>query len=139
MGNSQTYRKANFEDVQSLCKNNSNSLLINTLDRNEQKCLLINTICCDREEEVINSYLGKAKDKIIVIYGRNSNDKKIYEKYDQLSSLGFCNLYLYVGGLFEWLLLQDIYGEEEFPTTEKELDILRFKSLSLFNTPLLKN
>jgi len=29
--------------------------------------------------------------------------------------------------LFEWLLLQDIYGYDEFPTTIKVLDILKYK------------
>ena len=47
-------------------------------------------------------------------------------------SLGFYNVYLYNGGLFEWLLLQDIYGFDEFPTTKKELDILKYKPKSGF-------
>ena len=34
--------------------------------------------------------------------------------------------HLYVGGLFEWLCLQDIYGQSEFPTTNIELDITEF-------------
>ena len=53
----------------------------------------------------------------IIIYGKNCNDEKIYIKYQQLISLGFYNVFIYVGGLFEWLLLQDIYGSDEFPTT----------------------
>ena len=53
----------------------------------------------------------------IIIYGKNSDDQTIYNKYDQLNKLGFYNIYLYSGGLFEWLLLQDIYGRDEFPTT----------------------
>jgi len=39
--------------------------------------------------------------------------------------------------LFEWLLLQDIYGSEEFPTTSHELDILKYKPMSAFNNLLL--
>ena len=58
-------------------------------------------------------------------------------KYTQLLNLGFTNVYIYPGGLFEWLCLQDIYGFENFPTTKKELDILRFKGRSIFNTFLL--
>ena len=49
------------------------------------------------------------------------------------------NVYVYPGGLFEWLLLQDIYGEDNFPTTLKELDILKYKPLSVFNTKCIKN
>ena len=56
----------------------------------------------------------------------------------------FCNLApypintkLYIGGLFEWLLLQDIYGDDEFKTTKKELDILKFKPQSNLSTMLV--
>ena len=74
----------------------------------------------------------------IIIYGKNSNDEKIYNKYNQLISLGFYNVYIYSGGLFEWLMLQDIYGEKEFPTTKKELDILKYKSNKCLHIPLLE-
>ena len=52
-------------------------------------------------------------------------------------SLGFINVYMYSGGLFEWLLLQDIYGDEEFPTTKKDIDILKYKPRKLFNVMYL--
>jgi hypothetical protein len=74
----------------------------------------------------------------IIIYGRNCNDEKIYSKYKQLNSLGFYNVYIYSGGLFEWLMLQDIYGVDDFPTTKKELDILRFKPHKILNIQLLE-
>ena len=74
----------------------------------------------------------------IIIYGRNCNDEKIYSKYKQLNSLGFYNVYIYSGGLFEWLMLQDIYGVDDFPTTKKELDILRFKPQKILNIQLLE-
>jgi len=38
-------------------------------------------------------------------------------------------VYIYKGGLFEWMLLQDIYGEDEFPTTSKQMDILLYRPL----------
>jgi hypothetical protein len=69
----------------------------------------------------------------IVIYGMNSSDESIVAKYNQLNKLGFTNIYVYVGGLFEWLLLQDIYGDDMFKTTKKELDILKFKGKSKLN------
>jgi hypothetical protein len=34
--------------------------------------------------------------------------------------------------------LQDIYGSSDFPTTKKELDILKFKPNKVLNIPLLK-
>ena len=66
-----------------------------------------------------------------MIYGENSIDSKVIEKYNQLYKLGFVNLFVYIGGLFEWLLLQDIYGDDEFPTTSKIVDILKYKGKSI--------
>jgi hypothetical protein len=40
--------------------------------------------------------------------------------------------------MFEWLLLQDIYGAAEFPTTKKELDLLKYKPSQLLNIALLE-
>ena len=139
MGNSQSSIKINYEDVQFIIKNPEGHLLINTLSSSEQNCLIVNTINFNNEENIINTCIKRgAKDIKIVIYGKNSNDEKLYNKYSQLTSLGFHNVYIYTGGLFEWLMLQDIYGEKEFPTTKKELDILKYKPNKVFNVPLLE-
>ena len=140
MGNSQSSSiKINYEDIQFITKNPEGHLLINTLSTSEQNCLIINTININNEENVINTCIKRGmKDIKIVIYGKNSNDDKIYNKYNQLTSLGFYNVYIYTGGLFEWLMLQDIYGEKEFPTTSKELDILKYKPNKVLNVPLLE-
>lgn len=132
MGQSQSIKKTNFEDIQCIFKNNHKIILINTLNSNEQQCLIKGTIPIDKEENIINANIHKPNITIIV-YGKNSVEKEPYKKIRQLLSLGFYNVYLYSGGLFEWLLLQDIYGEDEFPTTKKELDILKFKPKSSFN------
>jgi hypothetical protein len=63
----------------------------------------------------------------IVVYGKNAGDPNVEKKYQQLVSLGFSDIYIYSGGMFEWMLLQDIYGAREFPSTSKELDILKFR------------
>jgi len=125
--------------MQKAVKNNEIYIIINTLDSFNQKCLIKNTIKVEEEEIIINNLLKKAKDKIIIIYGKNCNDDKVYKKYEQLIGLGFTNLYVYVGGMFEWLLLQDIYGKELFPTTSEELDILKYKSHRIFDVQYLKN
>lgn len=139
MGNSQSIQKINFEDMQSVIKNPEIYLIINTLPESEQNCLIPNTIAPVQEETMINSFLQKRIKEIrIVIYGRNSNDDKIYEKYNQLIKLGFHNIFLYTGGLFEWLMLQDIYGFNEFPTTSKQLDFLKYKPKQVLNVGLLK-
>ena len=44
---------------------------------------------------------------------------RILKKYRQLVDLGFSNVYIYTGGLFEWLLLQDIYGSTNFQQPQK--------------------
>ena len=139
MGNSQSMQKINFEDVQYVIKNKEIYILINTLSENEQKCLIINTIDIFKETELINSLLANGNKQVkIIIYGKNCNDQKIYDKYNQLYSLGFYNLYIYAGGIFEWLMLQDIYGDKDFPTTTKELNILQYKPNKVLNVPLLE-
>lgn len=132
MGNtSSSIKKINFEDIQQILKNNRGYLLINTLKEHEQECLIKGTVSIDKEVNIVNSNLNNLNTTIIV-YGKNSVEKEPYDKVYQLMSLGFHNVYLYNGGLFEWLLLQDIYGFDEFPTTKKELDILKYKPKSAF-------
>ena len=69
----------------------------------------------------------------------NASDETIVRKYNQLTSLGLINVVIYPGGLFEWLLLQDIFCNEDFPTTKKELDILKYKGNKLGNRLMLTN
>ena len=96
-----------------------------------QDCLIINTLKASDEANILNDLLKKNNKKTIVVYGMNACDDVLVAKYNQLIKLGFTNVYVYPGGLFEWLLLQDVYGTESFPTTKKELDILQFKGDSL--------
>lgn len=137
MGNSTSIKKINFEDIQTSIKDN-NTIIISTLNSKLQNCLIKGTILLNNEEKVINANLNNYNLKII-IYDKNCNEQKPYDKYKQLISLGFRNIYIYSGGLFEWLLLQDIYGFDNFPTTTKEIDILQYKPSSFLNTPLLTN
>jgi len=130
-GNSRSIKKVNFEDIQQIFRTNQNSLLINTLSENEQSCLIKGTVSIQDEIRLINENIYKSSINIIV-YGKNTSEISPYKKVEQLMGLGFYNVYLYPGGLFEWLCLQDIYGFEEFPTTSKELDILMYKPVSAF-------
>jgi hypothetical protein len=131
MGNERSIKKVNFEDIQQIWKNNQPILLINTLSDSEQNCLIKRTVSVKDEVRLINEYIRKPSIKIIV-YGKNTSEISPYKKIEQLTSLGFYNVFLYPGGLFEWLCLQDIYGYEEFPTTTNELDLLKFKPISAF-------
>lgn len=139
MGNTQPIQKINFEDVQYVLKNNDIYILINTLNTSEQDCLILNTLRYEKEEEIINKFLKTGNKNVkIVVYGKNCNDEQIYKKFNQLSSLGFYNTYIYLGGLFEWLLLQDIYGDKEFPTTSKQIDILKYKPHKMIGVKMIE-
>ena len=126
-------KNINFEDMQVSIKNPTNNLIINTMSINEQNCLIRNTVSYDQEENLINNLLTKGISKKIVIYGKNDVDESVDKKYQQLLSLGFSDIYVYRGGMFEWLLLQDIYGTTEFPTTSKILDLLKYRPIRLHN------
>ena len=133
MGNTYSINKINYESMKKIINNNSDSkfIIINTLKLDNQSCLISNTVSCGEEINVINDYICKNKNINIVIYGENSIDNTIITKYNQLEGLGFNNLYVYIGGLFEWLLLQDIYGYDEFPTTSKTIELLKYRGKSL--------
>ena len=125
-------QRINFEDMQLAQKNDS--LIISTLPSSEQGVLIANTISWEKEIKAVE--LAITKKHYVFVYGRHSNDETIYSKYEQIRKLGG-KVYLYTGGLFEWLLLQDIYGYSEFPTTTKTLDLLKYKPPTLLNTKYL--
>ena len=125
MGQQQS-KQFNFEDVQQMIKN-KNTIIINVLPTSQQTCLIKNTLSINSEVKTMNELLKTNKSVNIIIYGKNTSDINVKKKQKQLISLGFYNVFIYMGGLFEWLLLQDIYGRDEFPTTSEELDLLKFK------------
>ncbi len=141
---SSSISKVNYEDMQCMCRTAtpiqehkySNYyapthpwLLINTLPPGMQGCLIPGTLPIDEEEVAINALIAASEGKTreIIVYGKNANDDTLHKKYQQLMGLGFRNVRVYPGGMFEWLLLQDIYGAASFPTTSKELDLLKYK------------
>lgn len=124
MGNIQSIEKVNFEYIQ---KNISNVVLLNTLSLQHQHCLIENSLHASDEEKTINNLLYQNRNSEIIIYGKNYYDETCYKKYNQLKQLGFKNVKLYPGGLFEWLCLQEIYGKDLFKTTSIENDILKYK------------
>jgi hypothetical protein len=136
-----TYHKLSFEDVQFALQQPEQFIIINTLPTQEQNCLIKNTIPHTEEEPTINALLQQTMlmDKKFIIYGRNNMDETIYTKCDQLTNLGFQPVYLYIGGLFEWITLQDIYGKDEFTTTTYTLDILKYKPARIFGSYMLTN
>jgi hypothetical protein len=136
MGNTASTKYINFEDMQSAIANKE-YIIINTLPETCQACLIAGTLNMKNEEEILNSYLKTNKTIRIIVYGMNSQDPSVQKKYDQLTALGFFRVFIYNGGMFEWLLLQDIYGKELLLTTTVERDILKFKGYQQFNLRLL--
>jgi len=123
-------KKIGFEDIKHIINRPTEQyIIINTLPVDMQTCLIKNTVACHTEEKIINQLLEnyEMKKSHIVVYGKNNADETVDQKYKQLYDLGFSHVYLYSGGLFEWLLLQDIYGADEFPTTGKMMDILELR------------
>ena len=107
-----------FEDMLVLLR--SNVVLLNTLERREQTCLIRGTVHADDEEQTMNTMLTSTDtlvtDRLVVVYGRHNLDPKPVEKAKMLRTLGLTRLLVYRGGLFEWLLLQEVFGPEQFPT-----------------------
>ena len=106
----------NFELLKEMQK--EGATIIHTMDENE-KVLILGTVVAEKESEKINKMLSKNDyEKDIIIYGRNCHEyENLLKKQKQLASLGFKNIFIYLGGMFEWLLLQDVYGTKEFSTT----------------------
>jgi len=132
-------RRIGFEDVKYAIAHHNSFLLINTLPVSEQKCLIKTTLDWNLEEQTLNEMLNQyyTSSRPIIVYGRNSADATVEKKYEQLMQLGFTEVSMYSGGLFEWMLLQDIYGDAEFPTTSRELDVLKYRPHKTFDVPRL--
>lgn len=129
------YNTVSFEDLQRAILKPTHYIIINTMSATNQNCLIKTTISYQGEENLINEYINNYdfSSKMFIIYGENANDDSIETKFKQMQGLGFANVYIYRGGMFEWLLLQDIYGQDEFPTTSKLLDILKYKPTRTWN------
>lgn len=140
MGNvSSIASKINFEDVQHKLRT-QDAVIISTLPRDRQACLIQGTISAESEQAKINELLkGGGMDTPLIVYGENACDESIGPKYRQLTDLGFSAVHVYPGGMFEWILLQDVYGNDAFPTTSQELDILKFKGKCRLGRKLLTN
>jgi hypothetical protein len=131
MGNSISIQNiVNFEDVQQFVSGTKSHILINVMETFDQDILILNTISAETEADVINSLIDEGDfDRKILVYGKNTADiEKVFNKQKKLMNYGFTEVYVYLGGLFEWVLLQDIYGKDLFKTSRSVSDILRYKN-----------
>jgi hypothetical protein len=123
-----------FEAVEKV--SHSSVFLINTLPLDQQDCLIRGTLTAEQEERAINDaltkYVPNAPPFQCIIYGANCCDLSPDKKRKQLLGLGFGlkEINIYRGGMFEWMLLQDIYGDTKFATTKRELNLLKYRPTS---------
>lgn len=145
MGNvpSSKIRRVNYEFIQGVIGGRAGAsagqdgrrrrIIINTLPDDMQHCLIPGTLKAGDDVATINGIVvrgsGEIKNTDVVLYGKNTTDAKLYEQYGRLTALGFGQgqIFVYLGGMFEWLLLQDVYGSAEFPTVGNEIDILKYR------------
>jgi len=111
--------KVGFEEIKLAIQTPTQFVVINTLPVHEQGVLIPTTLALDKEEATMNAFISNydTASRHIIVYGKHAADDSAEKKYRQLKRLGFVNVFVYGGGLFEWILLQDIYGEAHFPTT----------------------
>ena len=129
MGNVQSLAKVSYECAKEIALNNGKGILVCTLKEDKERFGILRTIPIDKEEDYINRMIQKRQyDIVIVLYGENMYDPTVITKYNQLKNIGFVNCHIYFGGLFEWYLLQDVYGSEMFPTKNSPINgCLHFK------------
>ena len=142
--------RINFEDMQSVIANRGAGgagtdrgvvsaahtvtyLIISTLKSEFLNCVISGTVPAAQEEARINDILSgntvNGDTITIIVYGLHATDETAYAKYEQLLKHGITRVCVYVGGMFEWLLLQDIYGADLFPTSGKKeaADIIKYR------------
>jgi hypothetical protein len=123
-----------FEDIKKIIScPKKEYLLINTMDADSQDVTIKSTLECDKEETTVNNVLNdyRVPDMPIVVYGKNCADMSVEKKREQLIGFGLKDVFIYYGGLFEWLLLNELYGDEEFPLQGNKcgnhVDILKYR------------
>jgi hypothetical protein len=102
-------------------------VLLNTMPMNRQDCLIKGTMKANYEEDYMNQLLKTNKNKEIILYGLHHTDLSVIKKYNQLKKLGFKNVHIYFGGMFEWLLLQEVFGTINFEIDGSLKDIIEYK------------
>jgi hypothetical protein len=133
-------KKVGFDDVKKAIDFSEKFLLINTLPITEQSVLIRTTLPYEQEESRINEILKNynTTNYTIIVYGKHAVDDSVEKKYDQLKYLGFSHVYVYSGGLFEWLLLQDIFDVSNFPTTNPpSKNLLQYRPSSVITSAKL--
>lgn len=95
---------------------NTGKTIIHIMDVADELILIKGTLKAHQEVDQINNWLSNNTfHNDIYIYGYSNADfNKLLQRQKQLHGLGFKHVYIYFGGMFEWLLLRDVFGETEF-------------------------
>jgi hypothetical protein len=104
----------NYHQLQERMKHDI--ILINTMETKRQFCLIKGTLRAENEVDIMNKLLKTNKNKEIIVYGIHHTDLSVIKKYNQLKKLGFNNVHIYFGGIYEWILLQDVFTSVNFQT-----------------------
>jgi hypothetical protein len=82
-------------------------LIVTTIKDTNNTPLIKGTLQPEKEEYFINKIIQNKNNNIkgIIIYGMNNQDISVIDKYKQLLKFNVTNIFIYIGGLFEWLLL----------------------------------
>jgi len=110
-----------------MLKRHKHVILITTITDKQGMHRIKHTLSPETEVETINKHLASSENTEIIIYGLNCADTSVFQKYEQLVSFGFTNVFIYCGGIFEWMLLQDVYGTDTFHTNHAVDDMLKYK------------
>lgn len=146
---SSLYNTITATEMQHICENYYNEnkyIIVNSLPDSMQECVIKNTIAVEREEDVISQILPNITSRFvngilglksnencpcIIVYGKNCCDETAFDKYNKLAKhYLYPNVKLYIGGLYEWICLQNIFGSDLFPTTVNEIDVFKFAPTS---------
>lgn len=112
MGVSISLEKVSACDIKYIQEKCSNDyIFITTITNNNTPPLIKGTVLPRDEEAIINKMIRdkNSATKGIIIYGKNSQDISVINKYKQLIQFNIGDVYIYTGGLFEWLLLNKKY------------------------------
>lgn len=85
------------------------------------------TVDGDKANQVLDKCLREDPSKLVVFYGLNSTDSAPLHRWNNATQLGLENAHVYCGGMFEWLILGELYGNDMFPVTSIQDDLLKFK------------
>ena len=124
--------KVSYETVLAL-SGSIDVVVISTLPETLQECLIPGTTPCVREEKHVNGILEQKRQGLytVIVYGANHLDATVERKCAQMRKMGFRSVHAYTGGMFEWLLLHEVYGEENFGVEQSSRsgvpDILAFR------------